>query len=291
MKFPARWLASLAALFSSVLPAAGATPADAISVMSFNIRFGTAKDGDNAWPNRRDLVVETVRRRDPDLLGLQESVDFQVEEMSTRLPGYAVYSVPRTPGPGSESCAVFYRKDRFEKAAEGTFWLSETPDTAASKSWDSSLPRIVSWVRLRDAKTGREFVFANTHFDHLGTIARLESAGLARKRLAELADGAPVVLTGDFNCGESSEPYRRLVGTDGAWLDTLRVHAPAIDPAGEATFTGFGLHPGKERIDWILCTPAWEVLDAGIDRHRGTEGRHPSDHEPVFATLRLPKAG
>lgn len=292
MRLPPRLLAALVALVSSsVVPAAGETPADAISVMSFNIRFGTAKDGDNAWPNRRDLVVETVRLRDPDLLGLQESVDFQVGEMSTRLPGYAVYSVARTPGPGSESCAIFYRKDRFEKSAEGTFWLSEAPDTVASKSWDSSLPRIVSWVRLRDARTGRAFLFANTHFDHLGPIARLESAGLARKRLAELADGVPVVFTGDFNCGENSEPYRRLVGTDGAWLDTLRVHAPAVDPAGETTFTGFGLQPGKDRIDWILCTPAWEVLDAGIDRHRGTDGRHPSDHEPVFATLRLSGRG
>lgn len=284
-------LACFAALLPTILPAGGATPTDAISVMSFNVRFGTANDGVNAWTHRRDLVVETVQRRDPDLLGLQESVDFQVAEMSSRLPGYAVYSVPRTPGPGSESCAIFYREDRFERAAEGTFWLSETPDKVASMSCDSSLPRIVSWVRLRDRRTDREFVFANTHFDHLGTVARLESAGLARKRLAEIAGDAPVVFTGDFNCGENSEPYRRLVGTDGAWLDTLRSHAPVADPAGEATISGFGLQPGKERIDWILCTPAWEVLDAGIDRHRGKDGRHPSDHEPVFATLRLPSAG
>lgn len=283
-------LSCLAAAFACTPAAPAADPAPAsstISVMSFNIRFGTAKDGDNAWPLRRDLVVETVAQRDPDLLGLQESVDFQVDYLRERLPAYAVYAVPRTPGPGSESCAVFYRRDRFEKVDAGTFWLSETPDTEASKSWDSSLPRIVSWVRLKETASGRVFVFANTHFDHLGSQARTESARLVRKRLAEVAGGVPAVLTGDFNCGEGSEPHRLLTAADAGWLDTLRQHTPKADPANEITFTGFGLSPGTARIDWVLATAGWDIIDAGIDRFRGKDGRHPSDHEPVFATLRL----
>lgn len=277
--------ATLASSAPAKKPAGPTTPD--ISVMAFNIRFGTAQDGDNAWPHRRDLVAETILRREPDLLGLQESVAFQVEFLAERLPGYEVYSVGRTPAPGAESCALFFRKNRFEKMGQGTFWLSETPEVAASKSWDSSLPRIVSWVRLRETSSDLVILFANTHFDHIGPEARLESARLVRTRLAEIADGAPVVLTGDFNCGEGSEPYLALTEGEGALLDTHREQSPASDPAAESTFTGFGLQPGAARIDWILCSPNWGIVSAEIDRHRGKDGRYPSDHEPVHATLRL----
>lgn len=280
---------SLLCLIAAAFTPSSALASPEISVMAFNIRFGTANDGDNAWPHRRDLVAETILRRNPDLLGLQESVEFQVEFLAERLPDYEVYFVGRTPEPGAESCALFFRKDRFEKLGEGTFWLSETPEVAASKSWDSSLPRIVSWVRLKEAGSGLVFLFANTHFDHIGSEARLESARLVRTRLAEIAEGAPVVLTGDFNCGESSEPYLALTEGEGAFLDTHRKHFPKSDPATESTFTGFGLQPGVARIDWILCSPDWETVSAEIDRHRGKDGRHPSDHDPVLATLR-PKA-
>lgn len=256
-----------------------------ISVMSFNIRYGTAKDGENAWPHRRDLVVETIRQRSPDLLGLQEAIDFQVEFLAGKLPEYVVYSIPRTPGPGGESCAVFFRRDRFEKVEEGTFWLSEKPEEVGSVSWDSSLPRIVSWVKLRSKSNGEPFLFANTHFDHKGSIARFESAKLVRSRLRDIAGKLPSVITGDFNCGEGSAPYRILTEPEKGFRDTFRLANPERDPGNEFTFTGFGLRLGKARIDWVLCSDQWTMVDAGIDRYRGKDGRFPSDHEPVYSIL------
>ncbi len=268
------------------IPTFSADADDTVSVMSFNIRYGTAKDEENAWPYRRDLVVETIQQRSPDLLGLQEAIDFQVNYLAEKLPDYAVYSVPRTPGAGGESCAIFYRRDRFEKADERTFWLSEKPDEVASISWDSSLPRIVSWVRLRSKTSDREFFFANTHFDHKGSKARDESAKLLRSRLGSIANGLPIVITGDFNCGEGSPPYTTLTDPDKGYRDTYREANPTKNLPNEITFTGFGLKMGEARIDWVLCSGHWTIEEAGIDRFRGESGRYPSDHEPVFGILK-----
>lgn len=254
-----------------------------LDVMSFNIRFGSAKDGDNSWPQRKELVVETIQRRAPDLLGLQESVDFQVEYLAEALPEYEVYSVPRTPE-GGESCAIFFLKNRFEKEEAGTFWLSETPEVVGSKSWDSSLPRIVSWVRLREKDSGKLFVFANTHFDHRGAVAREESAKLIRKRIPEIAGGIPFVVTGDFNCFDGSAPHLALVGEGSEFVDTYRKLNPEVVPEKEGTFTGFKNQDDGRRIDWVLCSPDFAVKSAGIDRFR-KDGRLPSDHYPVTAVL------
>ncbi|MDF1850239.1 MAG: endonuclease/exonuclease/phosphatase family protein [Verrucomicrobiales bacterium] len=259
--------------------------AEELSAMSFNIRYGKAKDGDNAWPHRKELVAETIQRFSPDLLGLQESLDFQVDFLAKQLPEFEVYSVPRTPD-GGESCAIFFRKSRFEKLDEGTFWLSETPDQVASKSWDSSLPRIVSWVRLQDRKNDRELFFANTHFDHRGTIAREMSAKLIRKRLPELAGSTPFLLTGDFNCIDGSPPQEALLGDDGKFLDTYREIHPEIAAGKEGTFTGFQATDNGKRIDWILCSPGFTIESAAIDRFR-KNGRVPSDHYPVTTVLRF----
>ncbi|MDF1823202.1 MAG: endonuclease/exonuclease/phosphatase family protein [Verrucomicrobiales bacterium] len=251
--------------------------------MSFNIRFGSAKDGDNAWPHRKDLVVETVVRTSPDLLGLQESLSFQVEFLSENLPEYEVYEVPRTPD-GGESCAIFYRKSRFELLDKGTFWLSEEPEVVASKSWDSSLPRIVSWVRLKERGSGKRVVFANTHFDHRGAMAREESAKLIRKRIPGIAGENPFIITGDFNCADGSAPHATLIGDDGAFVDTFRHLNPEVLPGKEGTFTGFKDADDGRRLDWVICSPLFEVRFAAIDRYR-KEGRLPSDHYPVTAVL------
>lgn len=274
-------------LFAAATSFSADEKGEKVSVMSFNIRFGTANDKENAWPHRRELVAETIRKRSPDLLGLQEAIDFQVEFLADKLPEYVVYSVPRTPGRGGETCAILYRRDRFRKVDEGTFWLSETPDEVGSISWDSSLPRITSWVRLESLASGKELIFANTHFDHKGVVARTESAKLIRSHLAEIAGDVPIAITGDFNCGEESEPYATLTDRDEGFRDTFREAQPGKDLANEITFTGFGLNPGTARIDWVLCSDHWGILSAGIDRYRGEDGRYPSDHEAVFSILEL----
>jgi len=175
-------------------------PASDLRVMSFNIRFGSANDGPNAWPNRRDLLFETIRKFSPDLLGTQETLGFQRDDLAAALPGYDVLAAGRDDGhEKGEMMALFYRKDRFEKLAGGHFWLSETPDQPGSKSWDSSLPRMVTWVKLRDKKEPgtKPIAFFNTHFDHRGVKARAESARVIQSQIQSFAKDCRVILTGD----------------------------------------------------------------------------------------------
>ena len=167
----------------------------------------------NRWELRRDFLVETIRTFSPDLLGTQETLGFQRDYLATKLPEYDYLGVGRDDGrERGEMMALYFRKDRFEKLDGGHFWLSETPDVIGSKSWDSSLPRMVTWVKLRDRRQEAlpPIVFFNTHFDHMGTTARLESAKLLRRKIAALCDTCSVIVTGDFNTDEASPPYRAL---------------------------------------------------------------------------------
>ena len=261
--------------------------------MSYNIRYATASDGENIWEKRKDFLAETIRAFDPDLLGTQETLARQRDDLAARLDGYDVLAAGRDDGrEAGEMMAVFYRKARFEKLDGGHFWLSETPDRAGSKSWDSSLPRMVTWVKLRDRTDpeARPIAFFNTHFDHRGPKARIESARLLRKKIEELGEGCRVVLTGDFNSGDGSEPYRTLFGAGDPkariLLDTYRVTHPT-KAGGEGTTTGFkaGISSGG-RIDWIGCSTDWEVKEAAIV-HAARDGRTPSDHHAVTAVLRV----
>ncbi|QDV32796.1 endonuclease/exonuclease/phosphatase family protein [Tautonia plasticadhaerens] len=278
-------------------PADADAPGADLRVMSFNIRYGTADDGENAWPNRKDFLVETIRGVDPDLLGTQETLGFQRDDLARALPEYTVLAAGRDDGKESgEMMALFYRTDRFEELRSGHFWLSETPDEVGSKSWDSSLPRMVTWAELRDRKAGPgspPIAVFNTHFDHRGPQARLESARLIRRKVAELAPNSRVVVTGDFNAGEGSDPYEALFDPEAEappLVDSYRVAHPEPSPEGEGTFSNFraGATTGP-RIDWIACSPDWEVKRADIVPD-SRDGRTPSDHLPVTAIL-APKAG
>ncbi len=293
MKLTIGWAGALLAgalgCVSADLPAR--TPPE-MRVMTFNIRYGTAKDGENHWDKRKDFLVETIRAFDPDLLGTQETLDFQRDYLARGLPTYEAFGVGREDGAaGGEMMAVFYRRARFEKTDGGHFWLSETPERVGSKSWDSSLPRMVTWVKLRDrrAPEAPPVLFANTHFDHIGARARLESARLLRARLATLGQGCRVVVTGDFNAGEESEPYKALFGAvegrESAVVDAFRVANPARAD-NEGTTTGFRADAkGRARIDWIGVSRDWTIGEVRIDR-TAREGRTPSDHFPVTAVLR-----
>lgn len=272
--------------------AGAVSAAEPVKVMSFNIRYGTAKDGENHWDRRKEFLAETVRAYGPDLLGTQETLGFQKEFLAGELVGYAAVGVGREDGgPRGEMTAVLFRTERFELLEHGHFWLSEEPDKPGSKSWDTSLTRMATWLKLRDRSSATNDVvwFFNTHYDHQGAEARTQSSGLIRRKIGELAAGMPVVVTGDFNAGEGSPPYRALFGvTEGlpTLRDTWRVTFPAAGP-DEGTFSGFKADETTgARIDWIACTEHWNVLAAGIDR-TARQGRTPSDHFPVTATLQL----
>ncbi len=264
-----------------------ADPDDAVApplrVMSYNIRYGTAPDGNNHWDRRKDLCTSRAVVFDPDLLGLQEALDFQNDHFQTALgKDYGRIGVGREDGKAKgEFSTIFFRTSRLEPVASGTFWLSETPDVPGSKSWDSALPRIATWARLRDLRAGgRELLFVNTHFDHKGVKARVESAKLLRAFIDKEGRGGPVVVTGDFNSAPASEAHRILTG------GTLTDAWPSLHPEpAEGSAHGFtGKAAGVPRIDWILGSAAFEAKEASIDRfHKGD--LYPSDHFPVSALL------
>lgn len=251
--------------------------------MSFNIRLGVAKDGPNRWELRKDLVVRTIQEFKPDLLGLQEVFPMQEEYLLDNFPEYFYYGRCRLVDPDDgEACSVMFRKDRFDVVEKSTFWLSETQNEPGSKSWDSSLPRIANLVRLTDKQAaGKKIIFINTHFDHRGKKAREEAAKIIKNRVSILEKGVGVVITGDFNSGEGSRPYQFLVGGD--LIDTFRSAHPTRTEE-ESTFTAWKGRLIGNRIDWVLCSPNFRVLSAEIDR-TNENGRYPSDHYPVTATL------
>lgn len=269
------------ALTGAVSPA---NAQDSLRVMSFNIRYGTARDGVNAWPNRRQHVAAVIQTFAPDVLGTQETLPFQAQQLQQDLAGYQYIGWSRDASDDGEQCGVFVRTERFKVIESGQFWLSETPDEKFSKSWDSSLPRVATWVRLKDQSAGdRQLLFINTHFDHRGETARHESARLLVRRGTELAAGQPLLITGDFNCGEGSPPWKTLTADTARLEDTFRkVHPQRSD--SEGTFNGFSDRVGTERIDWILCSSHWKVTAATIDRSE-FGGRFASDHFAVTATL------
>jgi endonuclease/exonuclease/phosphatase family metal-dependent hydrolase len=291
MKLPVCLLALLL-----TLPAVGGESEEAstaVRIMSFNVRYGTARDGENHWEKRKDLLIGTIQAFAPDLLGTQEALAFQRDSLAAALPDHAVLGVGREDGRDQgEMTAVYYRRGRFDLLASGHFWLSETPDQPGSKSWDSSLPRMATWVRLRDrrAPAALPVLFINTHFDHQGAQARLESARLLRTRLETAASSNRVVVTGDFNAGEGSPPYLALFGAGpgadaGAVLrDSWRLAHPQ-PVAAEGTFNGFQVTAASgARIDWIGVSRGWRVDSAAID-HTARDGRTPSDHFPITAIL------
>jgi endonuclease/exonuclease/phosphatase family metal-dependent hydrolase len=266
-----------------------ASAAEPWRVMSFNVRYAAAQDGENAWPKRTELFFATIAAFAPDLVGFQEVIAVQHDALTARMPGYGFSGVARDDGQrkGEWAC-IAYRKARFTAIDSGNFWLSETPAVAGSKSWDAALTRICSWVRLREIATGREFLFANTHFDHRGVVARQEASRLISARLPQIAANLPALLTGDFNLTEDNPAYTVLVRptTPGAirWIDSFREVHPTRGPDEASTHSFTGRTQGS-RIDFIFHTDHFIAKESTIDR-TAREGRYPSDHYPVTAVLR-----
>lgn len=279
-----------AALLVAPVAVAADPPPEPVKVMSYNIRFGTAKDGPNHWDKRKEFLTDTIKAFDPDLLGTQETLDFQRDYLKEHLTGYEAFAAGRDDGKEKgEMAAVFWRAERFEKADGGHFWLSKSPDEAGSKGWDAALPRIATWVKLTDKRAkGKPVLWVNTHLDHMGKEARLESAKLIRERIGKLGDGCSVLVTGDFNSGEGGDPYKALFDAKGKdespVRDSYRLAVPKRTD-DEGTFNGFKAEVTKgDRIDWIGVSADWKVTAAAIDR-TAKGGRTPSDHFAVTATL------
>jgi len=280
---------TVALFFGVVLACTGCTMPAPFRVMSFNIRYGTANDGENCWENRREMVVETIQAGAPDIIGLQEVLDFQADYLREALPDYDFVGVGRDDGVSAgEFVPIMFRSDVFKLVDVGHVWLSEQPDSPGVRGWDAACPRMFTWVRLGFKKSPLNSIYViNTHFDHVGKRARRESAEMIRQTVEALG-GKPIVVMGDFNCGPNSPPHRALTEDRGNLAELKDAYAVLDKPAAESgTFNAFRGKCGGARIDWILFNRRLEPLDAAIDR-RSFDGRYPSDHFPVSATLRLP---
>lgn len=258
-----------------------------LKVMSFNIRTAAARDGEQAWCHRRDLVIERIRAAAPDLLGVQECrADGQERFLRRALAEFEFVGVPRQ-GEGDsalEMAPLLYRRDRFEEGERGHFWLSATPAVPGSRSWGADYPRTATWVRLRPRQAGElPVTFVNTHFDYAGT-AREEAARCLHRWLAGEAAGGAVVVTGDFNAERDSEAHRILTA-DGRLRDA---HQAAGVTGG--SFHDFGRLTVPEGLDWILVSGQFEVESAAVDMSR-PDRVFPSDHFPVTAQLGLRARG
>jgi len=262
-----------------------------VAVMSFNIRYGTANDGENRWERRRDLLFAVLRADNADLIGLQEALDFQIDEILTAVPDYAAVGVGRDDGRRQgEYAAILFRRDRFRLTDAGTFWLSDTPEVIASRSWGNTITRICTWARFVD-RDGRAFWQYNVHLDHQSQPSRERSSQLLLQRIsARSTSSEPVIVTGDFNAAEDNAAVTVLTRSDAGatapFADTFRIKHPDASESG--TFTGFEFgRLSGQKIDYVLVQPGTDVLDAAIIR-TSANNRYPSDHFPVTARVRLP---
>jgi len=253
-----------------------------LKIMSFNIRYGTANDGEDRWEARRRQLFELVKAQDPDVIGLQEALHFQIDEILAAVPGYRMIGVGRTDGgQGGEYAAILYRDSRLSVRRASTFWLSDTPEVVKSNTWAAALERICTWA-LFDDKLGTPFYLYNLHLDHVSQPAREKSVALLLNRIGERTPTLPVVVTGDFNTGESNPGTRAMLSR---FRDTFRVLHPDATEVGTTNQFKLGSTTG-DKIDYIFVEPATEVLSADIVR-TAVNGRYPSDHFPVVARIRL----
>ena len=236
--------------------------------------------------------------QDADVIGLQEVVAAQLADIRSGTENHQWYGVGRDDGElKGEATPIGWRKSRFELLGKGTFWLSPMPETVGSKGWDAALPRIASWVRLRDLKTKSQFLFLNTHFDHRGKKARAESATLIRRQAKKIANGLPVIITGDLNARLNSQPLVNLLGDagtnqtdrDASWsLLNARDAAKTKDQGPDSTWNGFKEIVIGQRIDFVLVSQDVEVVRFETLNPKTEAGRFASDHLPLRAEIRLP---
>jgi len=260
-----------------------------IRVITYNIRYNTARDGENAWPHRKDRVAQLLHQYEPDLIGLQEVKQDQLTDLIQRLPDFAWVGVGRDDGKtAGEYAPIFYRRARFRLKENGTFWLSQTPNIIGSVGWDASMARIATWAKFVDLQTETILLQLNTHFDHRGMESQIHAAHLLRTFLAEQPQPSPILITGDFNCTEESATYEALTLARAhkapPLIDTMHAtQTPHIGPL--ATFNNDFADPLQAKIDYIFIQHQPDN-PIQVQRHvilaDKQNGRYPSDHLPIM---------
>lgn len=259
-----------------------------INVMTFNIRLDTDSDSLNAWKYRKDKVCSQILYEGAQLIGVQEALHNQIVDMLKCLPGYSYTGGGRDDGRDKgEASAILYDTMRFRLLTGSTFWLSEKPELPGNKGWDAAYPRVVTWAKFYDKKEKKTFFHFNTHFDHMGIIARRESAKMILHAVDSIAGKIKAIVTGDFNAIPDSEPMQIILKTKNFHLTDSKMVSKLTHYGPSGTFNGF---ESKERdefpIDYIMFNHGITVL-----RHatlsQSWRGRFSSDHFPVLATLKL----
>ena len=282
-------------------------------VGSYNIRLKVSSDSvnGNAWQKRCQVICDQVNFMSPDIFGAQEVLNVQLNDMLVRLDGYECIGVGRDDGKtAGEYAAIFYKTDRLRLLDYGNFWLSETPDRPGL-GWDAACVRVCTWGRFagQTATDDEAFYFFNLHMDHVGVVARREGAKLIVRKIREIAQGAPVIVTGDFNVDQKDEIYS--IFTESGLLKDSYL-ATRLRFAENGTFNSFDTELYTDsRIDHIFVSPDTEVEaygvltnsywvpnDASAAKLKGHDApqqidfskytrRQPSDHYPVFVRLSL----
>ena len=282
-------------------------------VGSYNIRLKVSSDSvnGNAWQKRCQVICDQVNFMSPDIFGAQEVLHVQLLDMLQGLDGYDYIGVGRDDGKtGGEYAAIFYKPDRLRLLDQGNFWLSETPDRPGL-GWDAACVRVCTWGRFagQTATDDEAFYFFNLHIDHVGVVARREGAKLIVRKIREIAQGAPVIVTGDFNVDQKDEIYS--IFTESGLLKDSYL-ATRLRFAENGTFNSFDTELYTDsRIDHIFVSPDTEVEaygvltnsywvpnDASAAKLKGHDApqqidfskytrRQPSDHYPVFVRLSL----
>jgi endonuclease/exonuclease/phosphatase family metal-dependent hydrolase len=247
-----------------------------LRVATFNIRNSSAPDGDDSWPVRRESTVAAIKALDAEVVGLQEVLPDQLDYLREEFVGWQIVGAGRDDGVHEgEHSVVLVRPGDWAVDSHETRWLSATPSQPGSVGWDADLTRIATLVRLRHVD-GTLVGVANTHYDHAGEVARVESSRLLVQWMAA-EPSLHWILLGDLNATPDSPPLKAL--TSAGWLDAV----PATEGGTEHAFTGA---TDRDRIDHILTDSSWTVVEAAVSHDRPGD-RLPSDHWPVAATLQL----
>lgn len=275
------------------------------NVATYNIRQLNSDDSiaGDGWGNRHEIIESLIKFHGFDIFGTQEGFKVQLEDLKAGLPGYEYIGVGRDDGKEKgEHSAIFYNTEMFDLLDHGDFWLSETPEKPGL-GWDAACVRICTWGKFRHKPSGKEFLFFNLHMDHVGKVARVESAKLVKKRIQEMGNGLPAFVTGDFNVDQTNPSYDTFVA-DGELKDSYET--AGVRYALNGTFNDYQTNDyTTSRIDHIFTTPDVKVKKYGVltDTYRSKEianpgenegtvtetykARNPSDHYPVMVVVEI----
>jgi endonuclease/exonuclease/phosphatase family metal-dependent hydrolase len=263
---------------------AGVADAEPLRVLCYNLRYITPADtGERAWDARRDQTAELIKTDAPDIVGIQEGDPRIMNDLTDRLPGFAMIGVGREDGNDKgEYSAILVKADRFRIQDSGTFWLSDTPEVPDSKTWGNRVTRICTWAKLFDRKTGKTFHFFNTHLDHESAEARKKATALILSRIAQRKPVGPVMLTGDLNAAVDNPLHAEIKAA--GFVDVWQALNADVAAAESGTAHGFTGVTDWARIDYIYASPDWKPVASEIIRS-SQNGIYPSDHFPVRATV------